>query len=52
LDKYENAINSVFAAMEKKFTGGAKMDWLKQQWDWANEEADLYLDKISQEYNI
>jgi hypothetical protein len=52
MDKYENLINKILSDMEKKFTGGVKLDYLKQQWDWANDEADLYLDKISQEYNI
>ena len=52
MDKYENLINKILSELEKKITGGTKLDYIKQQWDWANEEADLYLDKISKEYNI
>lgn len=52
ISKYENAINKTFAVLEKQFTNGTDFDWIKTQWDWANKEADLYLDKISQEYNI
>ena len=46
-DKYLNAINNIFANLNDKVTGGLGLDYVEQEWDLINKNADQYLDTIN-----
>lgn len=50
-DQYQNTISSTIDALEKKITGGTKLDYMQDQWDRLKESADLYMDATEKAYN-
>ena len=46
-DKYTNAINQIFDALDKRVTGGLGTDYLQMEWELMNKNADEYLDTIN-----
>ena len=52
IDKYQNTVESIFAEMTDKLTGGMGLDYMEDQWDLINERADRYLDDINRAYEI
>ena len=46
-DKYLNAINNIFSNLNDKVTGGLGLDYVEQEWDLINKNADQYLDTIN-----
>ena len=50
IKKHENAINRIFSDLEKKLTGGKSLNYISQQWELINENAELYLDDINAMY--
>ena len=52
LSKYENAINQIFKNWEQNLTGGMSLDYLEEEWNLVNDNADDYLDKVNAAYEI
>ena len=52
LSKYENAINRIFKNWEQNLTGGMSLDYLEEEWNLVNDNADDYLDKVNAAYEI
>lgn len=52
IDKYQNAINLTFDKLNKKVTGGLGLDYVSDEWDLINKNADQYLDSINAMYGI
>ena len=52
IDKYQNAINKVFNELNKKITNGKGLDYVNDEWDLINKNADQYLDTINSMYAI
>lgn len=52
IDKYQNAINQAFDELNKKVTNGKGLDYVNDEWDLINKNADQYLDKINSLYAI
>lgn len=52
LNKYENAINQIFKNWEQNLTGGMSLDYLEEEWNLINDNADDYLDKVNAAYEI
>ena len=51
-DKMENAINDVFEKFNNEITNGKGLDYLAQQWDLVNDNADDYLDTVNAAFGI
>ena len=52
LDKYTNAIEGIFDALDKKLTNGKGTSYIEQEWDLMNKNADEYLDTINSIYAV
>lgn len=52
VDKYVNSINKVFNELNKKVTGGLGLEYVNDEWDLINKNADAYLDTINGMYEI
>lgn len=52
IDKYQNAINQAFDELNKKVTNGKGLDYVNDEWDLINKNADQYLDTINSLYAI
>lgn len=52
VDKYQNAINQAFDELNKKVTNGKGLDYVNDEWDLINKNADQYLDTINSLYAI
>lgn len=52
IDKYANAIELTFDKLNKKVTGGKGLDYVTDEWDLINKNADQYLDTINALYGI
>lgn len=52
IDKYQNAINKTFDELNKKVTNGKGLDYVNDEWDLINKNADQYLDTINSLYSI
>lgn len=52
IDKYQNVINQVFDELNKKVTNGKGLDYVNDEWDLINKNADQYLDTINSMYAI
>lgn len=52
VDKYVNSINKVFDELNKKVTGGLGLEYVNDEWDLINKNADAYLDTINGMYEI
>ena len=51
-DKYLNAINEIFQDLNNKVTDGLGLDYVEEEWNLINKNADQYLDTINQLYGI
>lgn len=49
---YTNAIELAMQEMESAFTGGLGFDYIQDEWDLTNENAEKYLDTINSAYEI
>lgn len=47
IDKYSNSINEVFSKLNDKITNGLGLDYVGEEWDLINKNADQYLDTIN-----
>lgn len=52
INKYTNTINSIFSQLNNKITSGFGLDYVGEEWDLMNENADQYLDTINAMYAI
>ena len=52
IEKYSNAITSIFDQLNRKLSGGKSLDYVKEEWELINKRADLYLDKVNSLYEI
>ena len=51
-DKYLNAINLIFDELNDRVTNNKGLDYVGQEWDLVNKNADQYLDDINRAYGI
>ena len=51
-DKYLNAIDSIFDALDKKISNGLGTDYLSTSWQLMNKNADEYLDTINSAFAV
>ena len=51
-DKYLNAINLIFQNLNNKVTDGLGLDYVEEEWNLINKNADQYLDTINSLYGI
>ena len=51
-DKYVNAINEIFQNLNDKVTNGMGLDYVEEEWNLINQNADQYLDTINSMYGI
>ena len=51
-DKMENAIDGIFDKFNDEITNGKGLDYLAQQWDLVNDNADDYLDTVNAAFGI
>ena len=51
-EKWENAIDEVFERLDRKFTDGLGLDYIKEEWSLINKNSDEYLDAINSAYGI
>lgn len=51
-DKYLNTINKIFDELNNKVTSGAGLDYVSEEWELINKNADQYLDTINSLYGI
>ena len=52
VDKYDNTINQIFDKLENKVTNGLGLDYIGEEWELINENAEAYLDTINGMYAI
>lgn len=52
IDKYTNAINKTFDELNKKITNNKGLDYVNDEWDLINDNADQYLDTINSMYAV
>ena len=50
--KYANTIDGVFDKLNKKITGGKGLEYIGEEWQLINKEADMYLDAINAIYQV
>lgn len=51
-NKYQNAINLIFQGLNNKVTGGLGLEYVSEEWELINKNADQYLDTINSLYGI
>ena len=51
-DKYLNAINLIFQNLNNKVTDGLGLDYIEEEWNLINKNADQYLDTINSLYEV
>lgn len=51
-NKYQNAINLIFQGLNDKITGGLGLEYVSEEWELINQNADQYLDTINSLYGI
>lgn len=52
IDKYTNVINQIFDELNNKLTDNKGLDYISEEWDLINQNADSYLDTINSMYEI
>lgn len=52
LTEYENAVNLAFDKLNEKVTGGMGLDYVSEEWELANQNAEMYLDTINEAFAI
>lgn len=50
--KYQNTVSGIFEDLNDKVTGGKGLDYIKEEWDLINKNADQYLDTINSAFAI
>ena len=50
--KYQNTVSGIFEDLNDKVTGGKGLDYVKEEWDLINKNADQYLDTINSAFAI
>lgn len=51
-EKYANAIQNIFATINNEITNGKGLEYINQEWELINKNADEYLDTINAQYGI
>ena len=51
-NKYSNAVEQIFDALDKKLTSGKGSDYLQESWDLMTKNADQYLDAVNSAFAI
>lgn len=51
-DSYINSIKTIFEEMHEQLTNGKGLDYIQEEWELINKEADQYLDTINAQYGI
>ncbi len=51
-NKYQNAINLIFQGLNDKVTNGLGLEYVSEEWELINQNADQYLDTINSLYGI
>ena len=51
-DKYLNTINQIFQELNNKVTAGKGLDYVNEQWNLINKNAEQYLDSINSVYAV
>ena len=51
-DKYLNAINLIFQNLNNQVTDGLGLDYIEEEWNLINQNADQYLDTINSLYEV
>lgn len=52
IDMYSNSINKVFDELNNKITNGLGLDYINDEWDLINQNAEQYLDTVNSMYAI
>ena len=52
IDKYTNAVNQIFDELNNKLTDNKGLDYISEEWDLINKNADSYLDTVNSMYEI
>ncbi len=52
IDMYSNSINKVFDELNDKVTNGLGLDYINDEWDLINQNAEQYLDTVNSMYAI
>ena len=52
IDKYQNMVNKVFEDLNNSVTNYVGLDYLSEEWDLINKNADKYLDKVNSLFEI
>lgn len=52
IDMYSNSINKVFDELNDKITNGLGLDYINDEWDLINQNAEQYLDTVNSMYAI
>ena len=50
--KYQNTVNSIFDDLNSKLTDGKGLDYIGEEWDLINKNADQYLDTVNSIFEI
>ena len=51
-DKYLNAINEIMANLNDKVTNGKGLEYVKEEWELINANAEQYLDTVNEMYEV
>lgn len=51
-EKYANAIQVIFATINEEITNGKGLEYINQEWELINKNAEQYLDTINAQYGI
>lgn len=49
-EKYNNTVNNILGTWTKNAFGGIDLDWVSQEWELINRNADYYLDDVNAAY--
>jgi hypothetical protein len=52
IDKYTNMIDEIFETLNNKVSNGLGLDYINDEWDLINKNADEYLDQINAAYSL
>ena len=52
VDQYKNGVKEVIDGMNQRVTRGYGLDYVKEEWDLVNKNADRYLDSVNRMYEL
>lgn len=52
IDKYKNTVNKIFDDLNNKFTDNKGLDYINEEWQLINKNADAYLDTVNSMFEI